>query len=130
MLTLDWSVLRLFSALLTASTLPCTSVLMMRLSAFTSPAAMRVWTSSRVGPVERFICDSRMRRSTSWRAARSSVVTSKMSPASGTPLMPKTSTGCDGAAAVMGCPLSVSIARMRPFILPTTTLSPTLRVPD
>ena len=59
----------------------------------------------------------------------SSLNTTKRSPASGTSLIPVISTGVDGPADLIRLPKSFTIARIRPYVLPTTIESPTFKVP-
>ena len=53
-------------------------------------------------------------RSAIWRAVRSSGATRNVSPAPGTEVSPRTSTGRDGVASETVLPCSSSIARTRP----------------
>ena len=65
-------------------------------------------------------------RPATWPPSRRST-TLKISPASGTPSRPRTSTGVDGPASVRVWPLSSSMARILPEYSPATTRSPTLQ---
>src|SRR5216683_3251097 len=105
------------SASASASAGPPWSALMMIRSAAAPPSARSAMKSSSVftRPVRR-CCASRSRR---WRfcamsrAAAASVITWKVSPASGTPSKPSTCTGVDGPAASTVWPRSSNIGRVR-----------------
>ena len=115
-----------------ASTEPWTSPLMMTLRSFISPC---------------FICSNKLSNETlllswrccitlaSWRASPirlacfSSLNTTNLSPACGTSLIPVISTGVEGPAVLIRWPKSLTIARILPYVLPTTSESPTLSVP-
>ena len=115
-----------------ASTEPCTSALMIMLRSFISPC---------------FICSNNVSKDTAelawrvvsiyccwrfspiWRAVFSSPNTTKRSPALGTSCKPVISTGVDGLAVWIFLLRSLIIARTRPNVLPTTSGSPTFRLP-
>ena len=59
----------------------------------------------------------------------SSASTTNSSPASGTPVRPRISTGIEGPADLMFTPFSSTKARTRPYSLPTSTISPVRSVP-
>ena len=65
----------------------------------------------------------------SWRASRSFSTTRTCSPASGTPLNPRTSTGSPGDASPTRLPRKSCIARTLPHRAPATSASPTWSVP-
>ena len=109
------------SAFAIASTEPCTSALSTILTSLTSPALIlsRMFSSdTRPLPASSFLrLRASCRCSTSALAAFSSLTTLKISPASGTPSRPSTSTGVDGPASVIAWPLSPSMARIFPVVL-------------
>ena len=69
------------------------------------------------------------RCSTSSRARRSSETALNVSPPTGTSLRPVTSTGTDGPALFTRSPRSFIMARIRPTVVPATTMSPVCSVP-
>src|SRR5439155_564441 len=119
------------SASASASTEPCTSALRMSRSSFTSPDWICFWSPSSVIRVAVLP----LSLSRSWRivatcrALRSSDTATRTSPAAGTPPSPWISTGSDGPAHLTFLPLGSISARIRPEWAPTTTASPSFRVP-
>src|SRR5207244_4204893 len=119
------------SASASASTEPCTSALRMSRSSFTSPDWICFWSPSSVIRVAVLP----LSLSRSWRivatcrALRSSDTATRTSPAAGTPPSPWISTGSDGPALLTFLPLGSISARIRPEWAPTTTASPSFRVP-
>src|SRR5213076_2667385 len=119
------------SASASASTEPCTSALRMSRSSFTSPDWICFWSPSsviRVAVLPLSLSRS-WRMVATCRAFRSSDTATRTSPAAGTPLSPRISTGSDGPALLTFFPLGSLNARIRPEWAPTTTASPSFNVP-
>ena len=126
------SVLNLIKESTKASKDPCTSALTIIFSSFILPSLILskrlsslmesclITVSSRVLV---FLC------SLMSLAFFSSGITIKSSPALGTPEIPYISTGMDGRADFIFCPLSSNIALTLPKLSPQTKKSPWLRVP-
>ncbi len=117
-----------------ASSEPATSALTTRLSSLTVPswASLNTSSSETLRPERRASASvfRRLARSpASWRARRSFSTTRTISPASGTPSKPSTSTGCPGVARLSLVPMKSCIARTRPKWAPATSASPTRSVP-
>ena len=114
-----------------ASTEPCTSALSTSRSSLTSPVLICWCKPSRVMRVAAltlaFSLSARM--VAICRALRSSETATRTSPAEGTPLRPRISTGSDGPADFTLRPPASSRARIRPEFAPTTTASPSFNVP-
>src|SRR5438046_531237 len=114
-----------------ASTAPCTAALSTSRSALTSPVLICWCKPSRVMRVAAltlaFSLSARM--VAICRALRSSETATRTSPAEGTPLRPRISTGSDGPADFTLRPPASSRARIRPEFAPTTTASPSFNVP-
>ena len=122
----------LSSASLSASRLPCTSALTMRLRSRTLPSAMRAKTSSSVSACCLASASVLRRLERFWpseRAVRSSLTTRQNSPATGSSSKPMISTGVDGPPLLSGSPLKSRMARTRPLASPATMASPTWIVP-
>ena len=116
-----------------ASTEPCTSALMTRLSSRAPPSLIcENSCSSETDFWRRASCSSRRRWArccASWRATRSDSTTRKRSPAGGGWSKPSTSTGTDGPASLALRPWSSSSARTLPQASPATSATPALSVP-
>ena len=116
-----------------ASSVPWTSALSTILSSLTSPSRSFSKIFSRDMRVF-WACSSsrtlRCRYSATRRAAFSSGMTRKSSPARGTSSKPRTSTGVAGGASRRRSPRSLSMARTRPKVIPATKGSPSRRVPS
>ena len=131
--TLTCSVASAGSDDLSASAEPCTSALRTTLSSLTAPSLMRsrmFSSDTLVLPASSFLRRESRRCSTSSLACFSSPTVLKVSPASGTPERPSTSTGVDGPTSVSVRPLSSSMARTLPMCSPATTVSPSFKVPS
>ena len=121
---------------MTASSEPCTSALMIRLSDAFSPDWIWLNRSSSLVPdltrasSRRCLAFNRSSRaSPTVRAVFSSGAARNSSPASGTVDRPSTWTGVDGPADLTCSPLSLIIARTLPHAAPATIGSPTLSSP-
>ena len=111
---------------------PCTSAFMINRSSRTSPA----WNfSNNCSKVTAFVGFSAsalwmfLRSLVIARACLSDLTTWNKSPATGTSLRPITAIGAEGSATSTWLPKWSNIARKRPWVVPTTTIFPTFRVP-
>ena len=101
----------------TASAEPCTSALTMMFSSLRSPSAIWLNSSSKDTFCMALIWAAlilSLRSSATWRVSLSASATFITSPASGTSLKPRISTGVEGPALFTVRPLSSIMARMRP----------------
>ena len=101
-----------------ASKLPCTSVLITRLTQASSPVAILENTSSSLEAccaacLLNFLRSSRCLAKS--LAIRSFCTTRNSSPANGVPDKPRISTGAQGPASLIALPFSLNIARTRPY---------------
>ena len=117
----------------TASTLPCTSALMIRFSSFRLPSWILVNRSSR--DILDFVSSSfftlfcATKVSANCFAVLSFSCAIRISPAFGTSERPKISTGVEGPASFTLRPLSSTMALTLPCAAPADTKSPTCSVP-
>ena len=115
-----------------ASREPCTSALMITGNALSCPSAIKEERSSNEALVlleSIFALSYSARFSASSRTSLSVFIATRVSPASGTSLSPTMAAGVLGPISFAFEPSSSLIALMRPYVLPTITLSPTLNVP-
>ena len=132
MLTLTSSFLSLSRLPLIASSDPCTSALISTGSDFSLASAIRSERSSREALVLLESCFSLSYSalfSANSLASFSLSITISVSPAPGTSLRPTIAAGVLGPISFTLVPSSSLIALIRPYVLPTTALSPTLSVP-